>query len=346
VAKMVCLFNHKGGVSKTTTTFNLGWMMASMGKKVIIVDFDPQCSLTGLVLGFRKIVDLQAIYISEPPNNIKDGLAPAFESKPQLIQPVECVSVPGNKNLFLLQGHIGIAEYETTLGIAQQLGGTLVTLKNLPGSIRYLLDTTAKKYSADYVLIDMSPSLGPINQNLLMSCDGFIVPLHPDFFSAMALSSLASVLPRWKQWSNMASSIDVLRDADYPFATASPKFIGSVVQKFRPRNGIPSVAFQRWIDELKLAMKDDFIPSLEKCGLIDRKMFEKRLKIEPWVPILEVQDFNSIIAYSQEHRLPVFALTQAKLRQSGEVWKQTVASMNQYSQKFKKCANSIFSMMA
>ena len=48
----IVLFNHKGGVSKTTTTFNLGWMLASKGKKVILVDTDPQCNLTGMVLGF------------------------------------------------------------------------------------------------------------------------------------------------------------------------------------------------------------------------------------------------------------------------------------------------------
>ena len=57
-----------------------------------------------------------------------------------------------------------------------------------------------QKHSADYVIIDMSPSLGPINQNLLMVSDHFIVPLHPDYFSSMALSSLAKIVPRWKAW--------------------------------------------------------------------------------------------------------------------------------------------------
>ena len=51
MAKRIALFNHKGGVSKTTTTFNLGWMLAQMGNRVILVDGDPQSNLTGLVLG-------------------------------------------------------------------------------------------------------------------------------------------------------------------------------------------------------------------------------------------------------------------------------------------------------
>ena len=52
MSKSICLFNHKGGVSKTTTTFNLGWSLAALEKKVLIVDLDSQCNLTGLVLGF------------------------------------------------------------------------------------------------------------------------------------------------------------------------------------------------------------------------------------------------------------------------------------------------------
>lgn len=51
MAQKIALFNHKGGVSKTTTTFNLGWMLASKGKRVILVDTDPQCNLTGMALG-------------------------------------------------------------------------------------------------------------------------------------------------------------------------------------------------------------------------------------------------------------------------------------------------------
>ena len=62
MAQRIALFNHKGGVSKTTTTFNLGWMLASKGKKVILVDADPQCNLTGIVLGFTGITEFEQFY--------------------------------------------------------------------------------------------------------------------------------------------------------------------------------------------------------------------------------------------------------------------------------------------
>ena len=155
MAKVINLFNHKGGVSKTTTTFNLSWMVASLGKRVLMADFDPQCNLTGMVLGYQGVDDLENAYKSDPPNNIKDALAPAFESKPQQIVGADCINVSGNPNLFLLPGHIGLAENETQLGIAQELSGSLRALRNLPGSLRNALDQTAAKYQADYVFVDM-----------------------------------------------------------------------------------------------------------------------------------------------------------------------------------------------
>ena len=344
MAKIICLFNHKGGVSKTTTAFNLGWMMAQKGKKVLLADFDPQCNLTGMVLGYKGIEDLAQIYSGSSPNNVKDGLAPAFESQPRKIEPADCVVVNGNNNLLLLPGHIGLAEYETTLGVAQELSGSLLPLRNLPGSIRYLLDETAKKHDIEYILIDMSPSLGPLNQNLLAVSDFFLVPLHPDYFSAMALSSLAKTLPRWRAWAETAYGIEALKNADYPFPQPHITFIGSIVQKYRPRSGKASKAFQHWIDELIKGIKDNLFPALEKAKMIDADNFIKRSGIEPWTPLLEVPDFNSLIALSQEHQVPVYALTAGQTNQSGAVWDQTLASMKSFEGAFSACADRVFAL--
>lgn len=345
MAKIICLFNHKGGVSKTTTAFNLGWMLAQMGKRILLADFDPQCNLTGMVLGYQGIEDLENTYKAEPPNNIKDGLSPAFESKPRQIVGADCVSVNGNENLFLLPGHIGLAEYETTLGVAQELSGSLLALRNLPGALRFLLDATAEKNAIDYVLVDMSPSLGPMNQNLLMTCDHFIVPLHPDYFSAMALSSLAKSLPRWAAWARTAYGIAALKDADYPFPEPKAKFIGAVVQKYRPRNGQPSAAFQRWVDQIVNGLQNELIPSLEAAGLLDRAEFNAKVGFEPWIPLLNVADFNSLIAQSQEHLVPVYALTAKMVDQQGAVWDRTEESMAKFEAEFRSCAERVIALV-
>src|SRR6266545_36206 len=232
MANKIALFNHKGGVSKTTTTFNLGWMLASKGHRVVLVDADPQCNLTGMVLGYKGPTELEEFYHQEAGRNLRDGLAPAFESRPVPITGVDCLPVEGRDGLFLLPGHIGVAEYEITLGIAQELSGSIQTLQNLPGSIVYLLDRTAEKFDADVVLIDMSPGLGAINQNLLSTSDFFLVPTSPDFFSVMAIDSLASILPKWQRWAERASTLDLLRTAAYPFPEPHSKFLGTVIQKY------------------------------------------------------------------------------------------------------------------
>lgn len=345
MGKIISLFNHKGGVSKTTTVFHLAWTLAQeMGKKVVIADFDPQCNLTGMVLGYKGVEDLVGTYKENPANNIKDALSPAFESKPRQIVGAECVEVPGNPNLLLLPGHIGLAEYETTLGVAQQLSGSLLALKNLPGSIRFMLSATADKYDADIVFVDMSPSLGPINQNLLMTGDHFIVPLHPDYFSEMALSSLARVLPRWKAWAEAASASEVLKTADYPFPEPNATFIGAIIQKYRPRMGSASRAFQHWIDQLVCGLENELVPELVNSRLLDVDNFRARSGVEPWSPIMEVADFNSLIAHSQAHQVPVYALTPNIVGQ-GAVWDQAKENMDNFHAAFADCAKKIIALI-
>jgi cellulose biosynthesis protein BcsQ len=342
LATVISLFNHKGGVSKTTTAFNLGWMLARCAKKVLLVDCDPQCNLTGMVLGLEDMETADSIQgvKNGRPLNIKEGLAPAFESRPALIEAVECVNVPGNDNLWLMPGHIGLAEYEVTLGIAQELSGSLVTLRNLPGSLRYLIDKTAAQYGIDIVLVDMSPSLGAVNQNLLATSDLFLVPMHPDYFSTMAIKSLTSVLPKWKAWAESAASIATLQEAEYPFPDTNPRFLGYVVQKYRPRAGVPSSAFQTWIDQLEDAVASTFIPALQKSGLMLDEAIYELAEYDPRQPILQMPDFNSLIARSQEHQVPIFELTAEQLEQVGRVLATSQASQEQFRGLFKAAAET------
>ncbi len=342
----ICLFNHKGGVSKTTTTFNLGWMLANKGKRVLLVDCDPQCNLTGMVLGFRGNAEFEQIYSQEGIRNIKEGLAPAFESRPAVLQPVICEEVPNQPNLFLLPGHIGLAEYEVTLGIAQELSGSLVTLQNLPGSLRHLFDITAEANEIDIVLVDMSPSLGSINQNLMMTSDYFLVPMAPDFFSAMATESLAITLPKWKAWSDSAKSLSALQNASYPFPNKQPKFLGTIVQKYRLRAGnAPSAAFQQWIDEIDKGVKSVLLPVLDKCGMLLEHSRYSDGSITPGDAIMQMSDFNGLIAQSQQHAAPIFDLTDEQLNQKGVVLDRTKESMQNFKQLYSQGADRVLSII-
>ena len=345
MAIQISLFNHKGGVSKTTTAFNLGWMLAAKGKKVLLADCDPQCNLTGMVLGFKGTDDFSTIYESGGVKNIRDGLAPAFESRPAPIEPVVCEPIAGQPNMHLIPGHIGLAEYEVTLGIAQELSGSLVTLQNLPGSLHHLFQLTAKKYASDYIIVDMSPSLGPINQNLLMTSDFFLVPMAPDYFSVMATDSLASVLPKWKAWAKQAQGLSVLQKATYPFPIVNPKFLGTVVQKYRIREGqTPSAAFKNWIDEIEQGVEKKLIPALKGCDMLLPKKAYESIGLDVGKPLLQMSDFNSLIALSQKHKVPVFALSDLQLEQTGVVLERTKKSMFNFRDLFAEAADRIIAL--
>lgn len=345
--KIICFFNHKGGVSKTTTVFNLGWMLARKGRRVLLIDCDPQCNLTGMILGFKNSENLEEISgTPSNPKNIRDGLAPAFESRPTPITAVECTPVPQNPNLFLLPGHIRLSEYENTLGISQELTGSLLTLQNLPGSIRFLFDETCKKQNIDIALVDVSPSLGPINQNLMAVSDYFVIPMHPDYFAMMALSSLKVILVKWRKWALAARGIEVLREAAYPFPEIDPKFLGYVLQKYRPRvNAVPAAAFEKWIEEIQSSVKNDLLPALRENGMMlnDADYINAGYSTEE--PFLQMPDFNSLIARSQEHRVPIFELTDQQLDQVGVVAERSKRSMRNFEALFSEAADRLLRLL-
>src|SRR3954452_9283514 len=121
---LIALFNHKGGVSKTTTTFNLGWALAVQGKRVLIVDADPQCNLTGTALGLNDEDDFEAFYRNNPQSNIVAGLNPVFQGAQTPLVPVPVASTQ-QPNLFLLAGHIDLSLYETQLAVAISTGAVI-----------------------------------------------------------------------------------------------------------------------------------------------------------------------------------------------------------------------------
>lgn len=344
MAKRIALFNHKGGVSKTTTTFNLGWMLAEKGHKVVLVDADPQCNLTGMVLDYGGPDALEKFYANESGRNLRDGLSPAFESKPEPLKAVECFPVNGRDGLSLLPGHIKLSEYEVALGIAQELSGSIQTLQNLPGSITRLLELTADWHSADYVLIDLNPSLSSLNRNLVMTSHFFIVPTTPDYFSAMAVQSLARVLPDWRKWAKRALGLPVLNSAVYPFPDIVPKLLGTIVQNYRLRDGRPASAFQSWINTINLNVSEQLFPRLEGFSMtLPRQVYEQQ-GLEGFC-LTTISDFNSLIAKSQEHQTPVYALTAEQIRQSGNVLGITEASRDRFREIFSDLADRVIALV-
>jgi cellulose biosynthesis protein BcsQ len=306
MAKRIALFNHKGGVSKTTTTFHLSWMLAQKGYRVLMVDADSQCNLTGLILGEK----FEQFYEEKNPNNLKDAVNFAFKARPRIIEAVECQPIKEREGLFLLPGHLNLSEYEITLGLAQSLSNAIYTLQNIPGAFSYLFEETAKKYNIDYILIDLNPSLGAINQNLVMTSDYFLIPTSADFFSVMALESMATVLPQWYHLSKKAMSMEILtEDATYPLPKVIPKFLGVLIQE---RGTFPNKTTEKWFDNINGYVSNKFVPMLTSSEMIlNEKSYQKIIKKDTSIKYFlgGIPNYHSLGSLYQEQRLPVFELS-------------------------------------
>lgn len=346
----IAFFNHKGGVAKTTSAFNIGWKLAELGNRVMLVDCDPQCNLTGLVLEYshEEEYPFQG-HRDQPPRNIRDGLAPAFDARPVPLTPVELQTVAARPRLYVLPGHVAFSENESTLSIAHELSSALTAFQNIPGSLRHLFNITGAANNIDYTLIDMSPSLGAINQNILCTSDSFLVPMAPDFFSAMALRSLSRVLPKWHAWSNKAGGQPILLEADYPWPCLTPKYLGSIVQNYRRRargggEARPTQAYQKWFDALSVAKRDHFVPALEETGfLLDAEVYARaHAPLDEF--LLEIPDFNSLIAVSQVVSKPVFALDQRDIGSSGVVFETQDKSIDDFNRAYNEGTRKIIKL--
>lgn len=310
--KKIAVFNHKGGVSKTTTSFNLGWSLSQHGKKVLLVDTDSQCNLTMYALGEEMF---ERHYLDKPNNNIYSALIPAFRSQPRLIQAVECPKI--NDNLYLLPGHLDFTENEVQLGISMQLSSSFGSMENLPGAINYLVSETAKKYTIDYVIYDMNPSLSAINQNIFISSDYFIIPTSPDLFSFMSIDSLNRVLPSWEKWAIKARPL--FKDATYPLPNTTPKFLGYTINDFNLSHGRPQSSFKEFMSDISNKIVSLLVPSLENSGmLLDKnkystayehmrdRSYSQKINYHDEYCLAQISNFNKLIAISNATSVPVF----------------------------------------
>lgn len=339
MAKRLVLFNHKGGVSKTTTVYNVGWMLAN-DSRVLLVDADPQCNLTSLILrdGFDDF------YLNEATkhNNIKDGVAPAFGGRPTPIAPVTCYSPPRQPSLHLLAGHATLSEYDASLTFAQN-SNALATLQNLPGAFNELIRQVEENYHIDYTVIDLNPGLSAINQNMFLASDYFLIPTNPDPFSIMALETLRSIFPRWASWKE--STADIFIDSAYPLRPGTPKFIGTIVQRFNVRNGRAAAPYRDNISEIKDVTLNALVPTLTQAGMVlPNHVYPEQLKNDRYC-IEEIPDFGALLPRAYEAGVPVFALHNQELGATGIVLDGMADKRDQIRDQFAYVSETLKTLM-
>ncbi len=334
---ILSLFNHKGGVSKTTTTYHLGWMLANKGFKTLIVDTDPQCNLTSLIIGDEEAEDF---YNGKECIDIYSCIEPLEKGMLGGVKKANPIPTK-NKNLHLLCGNLKLSGFENQLAFALTASEGIPAVRNMPGSLSEVLRSTKREHEFDYVLIDMSPSVGALNQCLFMSSDFFLVPTTPDFFCKQAIKSLSEVIPSWN------STIRAFRkdELSYSIPNQPPKFIGFLSQKYRPRSNAPAKSFQKWIDVIHNSVKEELVPVLAKEGMIiDTNGREFLFENSQPYNIVNISDFNSLIAQSQKHKTPVFELTDAEIEQGGNILDNMKKSQAEFLKVFEAFADNVVNL--
>ncbi|WP_050605503.1 ParA family protein [Ruegeria sp. 6PALISEP08] len=339
------MFNHKGGTGKTVSAYNIGWKLTQHGHNVLLVDGDSQVNLTALALGYDRF----DAYYDDPStklNNIKDGVAPVFEGRPQALEAFECPLAENNDKLFVLPGHADLAAYEGQLSLAQETSGSLSVLKNLPGAIHALIGLVEEKYGIDYTIIDLNPGLGALNQNFFMGCDGFVVPTNPDPFSLMAVETLGTHLTKWHDWK--IANIEKFADAGYPLRDSMPVFMGTINARFNKHASKAAKKFDDRIKKIDQSVTENLVPKLAASGMVASKECYEEAH-EKWKHVLtndntglyalgRVPDFQGLIHTATVSGVPIFALDEDKLKSDGiqgVILEKALPNINQFDEIFE-----------
>ena len=128
----------------------------------------------------------------------------------------------------------------------------------------------------------------------------------------------------------------------YPLPSEPPKFCGIISQRYRPHSGSPARSFQRWIDKIKTTVQEELIPELSLNNMtITASQFSAMFPDDELYNLINIADFNSLIAQSQRHSVPVFALSDEQIDQVGKVLETMKESRDVFRKSFEKLANSI-----
>jgi len=305
------MFNNKGGVGKTTLTCNLASFIAmNFNKKVLVVDCDPQCNSTQLIMGVENSAEL---YLDPNPtiSTIKDVLQPIEDGDSTINTELTFLKSSDNRfGVDLLPGHPYFAIIEDRLGVAWgQLRGRDRQGFRQTNWNTLLCNYLEDKY--DLVMFDLGPSLGSINRSVLMGCQHFLTPLGSDVFSIIGVKNISSWLNNWiddynHSWSALTQeerSVLQERFSVLPEPRIKKGFIGYTVQLYITK----SYGKERRATKAYEAIIGD-VDNEIRTSLID--FYSDTLIASPQNSKLgDIQHLYSLVPLAQKQSVPIHALT-------------------------------------
>jgi cellulose biosynthesis protein BcsQ len=305
--RSLALFNNKGGVGKTTLTFNIAHMLARMGKRTVVLDYDPQCNVSAIFLEEDAIEDIWNGAAVEA--HVFGCVDPVRRGKGDVRMPK---LVPVEANLWLLPGHLDLSRFEQTL--AEEWPKTMAPdnerALDVTTALDLLSDHAASKVDAEVLLFDVGPSLGALNRAALLACDAVLVPLAPDLFSLQGLKNVGPTLREWRQhWATVRDT----HMKGKPQAHLDPHAfspIGYIVQQHLARVDRPVRAYSRWVEQIPETyhrlMLDEDPPAVD-----DAHDDPQRIAL--------IRHYASLVPFAQIARKPLFDLKQADGIGGGQV---------------------------
>lgn len=289
------LFNHKGGVGKTTLTVNLAAAIAQLGKRVLLVDSDPQGNLTSYLIEDSVVDDLLDTSDGPDGNTLWSALKPVTEGigEPKPVAPKECFN-----GLFLIPGDVRLAEFEAQLaGFWSECFQRRIRGFRGTSALSKIVDETAHRIGADIIFYDAGPNIGALNRAVLLDCDYFAIPAAADLFSLRAIKTLGHTLVEWiSEW----RTISDLAPDDVYLLPGAPKPIGYIAQRFKVYARRAASDYAAMFPRIERAVQEDVISELKKLdpGLISAVSSPLRIG--------EIKEFGALAAASQIQGLPIW----------------------------------------
>jgi len=318
--KVISVFNNKGGVGKTTVTWNLGDSVASLGKKVLIIDFDPQCNLSIAMLG----EDIFRDYL--PNQNSPYGLCiraylQRFLQNTSGEEVFLHKSAKSHENLHIIAGDFWLNVYGEQLSV----GSDLLTGSGISKFIvlHRLIKSAEDKigYEFDFVFLDLPPSFGALVRAALYSSDYFLVPCTSDNFSAYCVGLIGQMLPKFvEEWNDGLKRFKETNPhfTDYD-KLGHPIFGGWIFNGFdtaKKRNSLSDtkemiLADKTHFGRIKLAIQTDLIQVLRnKKDILTYDAVA--VDVENGDAIGDIEDMNVLIQNSLWQNVPVSKLNTVK----------------------------------
>ena len=327
--KSIAVFNNKGGVGKTTLTYHLGYALAELGYKTLLIDLDPQSNLTLYGLTPEELheawkvedafVDAFRQARDEISSNQFDRIAAEVRSIHFLLKPTEegiddsaglSKPLPLHENLGMIPGRLSMHLFEET--IANRWSDfyytDLLAIRTVT-RIRSLCIEYAEKHSYDFVIIDTSSSLGILNKVIISTVDDFIIPCMPDMFSLYGIQHIGKALKGWKYEFETILGILSERKLSY-FSQSFASFLGFTIFN----GGASEKSNNTWhLSQVYLNYAEQIAATIREYIYSDLRQYLSEEQLETPIGGTAIMDSDSALStMAQKYKTPIWKVPSCK----------------------------------